>query len=188
MPRFFPERTIIWAEQEVALLRRFTLVAGEIGLFTGVLLRTANAVVMTYSGTPARWTTIAAWYLLAAIVLCGAATAHLGNFPVRQWVWRAPVFAFWETGGAALASVGLLVFHHEFWGSAHAHPHDWPTIVISTLLWHTLAVCAYAVVLAAVVEGLREVLRLREHVGGGAASTPSKPRWRRAGGGEGQTG
>ena len=28
-----------------------------------------------------------------AVVLFGMCTAHLANFTIRQWMWRAPVFA-----------------------------------------------------------------------------------------------
>ena len=180
MPRFFPERTIVWAEHEIAGLRRWTLVPAEIGLLTGLVLRTANSLVMTYSGAPVRWTIIAAWYLAAALLLCGAATAHLANFPVRQWLWRAPVFAAWETGGAAVASAVLIALHREFWGSARANLGDWPTIVVSTLLWHTLAICAYSVVLAGVVEGIRGVLVRHDRATG---NTDASREWE--GGGEG---
>jgi hypothetical protein len=184
MPRFFPERTIVWAEHEIAGLRRWTLVPAEIGLFTGIVLRTGNSLVMTLSGPSVRWTTIAAWYLAVGLLLCGAATLHLANFPVRQWLWRAPVFAAWETAGAGIASAVLIALHREFWGSAPAHLSDWPTIVVSTLLWHTLAICAYSAVLAGVVEGIRKILVRHDRAAG---NTDASREWEGNGNGAGES-
>ncbi len=161
MPRFFPERTIVWAEHEIAWLRRWTLVPAAIGPVTGVVLRVANSLVMTY-GRSGRWTVLIVWYIVAAIVLCSAATVHLGNYPVRMWWWRAPTFALWETLGGAVASAVLIAAHREFWGSAHADFDDWPTIVVSTLILHTIAICLYSAALAGVVESVRAILVRRE--------------------------
>jgi hypothetical protein len=161
MPRFFPERTIIWAEQEIAGLRRWTLVPARIGLATGVALRILNSLVMTY-GPVNRWAIVAWWYVLAAILLCGAVTAHLANYTVRSWLWRAPVFALWETAGGALASALLIAVGRDFWGVAHAHFDDWPTIVLSTLVFHGIVICLFSGMLALVVELLREILLRHE--------------------------
>jgi hypothetical protein len=157
MLRFFPERTIVWAEHEIDWLRRWTLVPAAIGLVTGVVLRATNSIVITYSRS-GRWTVLVIWYVVAAVVLCGAATLHLGNYPVRAWLWRAPLFAVWETVGGAVTSAVLIALHREFWGSAHADFDDWPTIVVSTLILHTAAICLYSAALAGVVESVRAIL------------------------------
>jgi hypothetical protein len=161
LPRFFPERTIVWAEHEIAWLRRWTLVPAAIGLGTGVVLRVTNSVVITY-GPSNRWTFVVVWYVLEAILLCGAATLHLGNYPARTWLWRAPLFAAWETVGGAVASAVLIAAHREFWGAAHADFDDWPGIVVWTLILHTVAICLYSAALAGVVESVRAILVRRE--------------------------
>lgn len=162
MVRFFPERAIVWTDHELAWLRRWTLHPAGIGLATGVVIRCLNAVVMADGSSNARWTIVAVWYVIAVFVLCAVVTVHLGNYPVRQWLMRAPVFALWETAGGAVASAVLIVAHREYWGSAYAELGDWPTIVVSTLFWHMIEICLYSAMLAGVVEIARRVLLERE--------------------------
>jgi hypothetical protein len=157
----FPRRTIAWKVEEPAVLRRLTLSAAEIGLLTGVVLRLAHSVVMT-SSAASGLTWVVWWYILFALALFGATAAHLGNYPVRHWGWRAPLFALYESVGEVVTSLALIAAHRELWGSARAGFDDWPSIAVFILLWRTLTICSFTLVLAGVVQLVRRILDRRD--------------------------
>jgi len=157
MVPLFPRRTIAWKVEEPAAFRRLTLSAAEIGLLTGVVLRLAHSLVMTRAAASSL-TWVVWWYILFALILFGAAAAHLGNYPVRHWGWRAPLFALYESAGEFVTSLVLIAAHRELWGSARAGFADWPSIAISILLWRMLTICSFTLVLAGVVQLVRSIL------------------------------
>src|SRR6476620_3552040 len=74
-------KTSEWDLEEPAALTRIARSPVELALLTGVVIRLFRALVLT------------------TIFLLGMATLHLESFPVREWPWRAPVFAVFETVG-----------------------------------------------------------------------------------------
>jgi hypothetical protein len=112
-----------WDLEEPAAFARIARSPVELALITGVVIRLFRAVVLTHGE-------VSSSYLFAALVLgtlflLGMATLHLGRFPVREWPWRAPLFAVFETAGEMAVSLVLIALHREPWGTARAEFMDW---------------------------------------------------------------
>lgn len=150
MPSWFPRQTIDWgAVEEPPAFRRLSLSLVEMALITGVVLRLLRAV--TYATGRANWVVFGAAVLVGVVLLVGMATAHLANFALRRWLWRAPLFALVTTAGAMATSLLLIALHREPDGTARAHFNDWPGLALRFLLYSELTVCAWAAVLAGVI-------------------------------------
>ena len=89
------------------------------------------------------------------------ATVHLANYPLYRWVWRAPLFAAVEAVAEGATSALLIGFGREPTGSARAEWSDWLPMAWGTLWLRMLEVCAWALILAAVVSIVRKTI-LRE--------------------------
>lgn len=167
MSTFFPKHTIHWHIEEPTVLRRFSLSLWEMALITGVVLRLYRAVVLNYGATT--------WIWLAALgvgvlLFCAMATMHLANYPMRRWVWRAPLFALLEVTSESVTSLLLIWLGREPQGSARAEWSDWPSMAAGTLFTRELTVLAWTAVLAVVVTVVRRVV-LRES----EADEPGEP-------------
>jgi hypothetical protein len=160
---YFPHTTTEWKKfEEPAAFRRFSMSIAEMAIVTGVLFRLYRALAMTLGPTTS-WMYFGAALAVGALFILGMATLHLGNYPVRHWLWRAPVFGAIEAAAESLTSLALIYAHREPIGSERAHPHDWPEIVAQTFLWRLVVVCVFALVLAGVVQFVRYMLLRREH-------------------------
>jgi hypothetical protein len=164
MPVFFPRHTIDWHayENELRLVRRVSLSLVGVAAFTGVVVHLYRWVILTY-GSLDRW-----WFLLAGfgggvLILLGMATAHLANHPIRQWVWRAPLFAVVESATEAVMSAILITLGVERLGTEKAHWHDWPSLAFEILLVRTLIIATFSLVLGVVVQWVRFALLRHEH-------------------------
>ena len=154
MPTFFPRQTIDWrAVEEPAAFRRLSLSLAEMGLLTGVVLRLLRAV--TFTSGHANWVVFGASILAGLVILVGMTTAHLANFSLQRWAWRAPAFALVATAGAMATSLLLIAVHREPEGTARADFHDWPSMALRFLLFSELTVCLWALVLAGVIVVIR---------------------------------
>ena len=83
------------------------------------------------------------------------ATLHLGRFPVREWPWRAPLFAVFETAGEMAVSLVLISLHREPWGTARAEFMDWQPMATAVLFWRLIGVCVWALLLGTTVQFVR---------------------------------
>lgn len=161
MPSFFPRQTIDWrAVEEPAAFRRLSLSLAEMALITGVVLRLLRAV--TFGASRESWLVFAASLIVGLMLLIGMTTAHLANFSLRKWVWRAPLFALVVTAGAMAMSLLLIAMHREPEGTARADFHDWPSMALRFFLFSELTVCLWALVLGVVIllvrrSGMRHV-------------------------------
>jgi hypothetical protein len=79
------------------------------------------------------------------------ASAHLANFPLQRWAWRAPLFAFVETAGEMITSLLLITLGREPDGTARAHFHDWPSMAARALLQSELTICLWMLLLAGII-------------------------------------
>lgn len=150
MPTLFPRQTIDWrAVEEPPAFRRLSLSLVEMALLTGIVLRVLRAV--TFTTGRASWLVFGASILLAVVILIAMTTAHLANFSLQRWSWRAPVFALVTTAGAMATSLLLIAMHREPEGAARADFHDWPSMALRFLLYSELIVCLWALVLAGVI-------------------------------------
>lgn len=162
MPPFFPQVTGTFKLEEPPALRRFSMSIVEMALVTGVVLRLFWALVLT-QGPNDSLVFAGAMFALRLILLFGMAALHLGNYTLRHWLWRAPLFAVLEAAAEALTSLGLIALHREPMGSARATFADWPSMASSTLFWRVVAVVVFAAVLAGVVQLVRYQLLKRAH-------------------------
>ncbi|MDQ3674763.1 MAG: hypothetical protein M3365_10355, partial [Gemmatimonadota bacterium] len=74
---------------------------------------------------------------------------------VREWPYRAPLFAIFETTGEMAMSLVLIGLHREPWGTARAEFSDWQPMATGVLFWRLLAVCVWALLLGATVQFVR---------------------------------
>ncbi|MGQ0538476.1 MAG: hypothetical protein ACT4R6_05985, partial [Gemmatimonadaceae bacterium] len=95
---------------------------------------------------------------LSMILLLGAATLHLGNYTLRQWVWRAPAFGAIEALAEILTSAVLVALGREPIGTGRATWGDWFTVAGGLLVWRTVAVSTFALILGGIVRLVRRWL------------------------------
>jgi hypothetical protein len=149
MPTFFPRHTVDWHLEEPAAFRRLSLSLVEMALVTGVVLRLLRAFAFTH-GRASLILSVGA-VVLWGVILIGMASAHLANFPLQRWAWRAPLFAFVETAGEMITSLLLITLGREPDGTARAHFHDWPSMAARALLQSELTICLWMLLLAGII-------------------------------------
>jgi hypothetical protein len=157
MPAYFPVNTASYPKvDESRAFRRFTSSVAEMAVVTAVVLRVYRALALSLAGANVFFLGLS--FAVGFIVLFGMVTLHLGNFTVRRWVWRAPLFALIEASAESLASLALIALHREPFGSARATFVDWPGIVGSIFTWRVSAIVVFALVLAVVIQLARLTL------------------------------
>jgi len=139
--------------EEPPAFRRLSLSLIEMALLTGIVLRVLRALAFTHGR--ASWLFYGLVFVLGTLVLLGMTTAHLANFPVRAWAWRAPLFAFVEVTGEMITSLLLIALRREPEGTARADFHDWPSMALRALVQSELTICLWALLLAAAIVFVR---------------------------------
>lgn len=162
MPTYFPRHTVAWKVEEPPAFRKLTLSLPEMAIVTGVVVRLIRAVALTH-GSSGNWIFFGGMFALGAVVLFGMLTAHLGNYTIRHWAWRAPAFALIESAAGMLTSLLLIALQREPMGSSRAQFGDWWSMATATLLRHFVGICLFAFLLAGVVQFVRWLLLKREH-------------------------
>jgi hypothetical protein len=153
---FFPKHTIHWHFEEPTMVRRFSLSLGEMAVLTGITLRLYRAVVVSHG--PNSWLYFGGLFVIGVLVLCAMATAHLANYPVKRWVWRAPLFGLLEVAAESATSLLLIWAGREPSGTTRADWHDWFPMTVDTLWTRELVVCLWALFLAAAVFIVRRTM------------------------------
>ena len=162
MAAFFPTATGSWKLEEPAAFRRLSMSIIEMAVMTGVVMRLYNAVALT-NGPTGSWLYIATIVALGIILLLGMATLHIGNYTLKQWLWRAPAFAALEAAAESLTSLFLIALHREPLGAGRAQYADWWGIAGSLLFWRVVGVSLFALLLAGVVQLVRRWLVKKDH-------------------------
>ena len=142
-----------WDLEEPAAFARIARSPVELALITGVLMRLFRAVVLTHGDATSAY--LGAALVLGTLFLLGMATLHLGRFPVREWPWRAPLFAVFETAGEMIVSFVLIALHREPWGTARAEFVDWQAMATGVVFWRVLGVSVWALLLGVTVSFIR---------------------------------
>ncbi|MDE3052465.1 MAG: hypothetical protein KGJ70_01165, partial [Gemmatimonadota bacterium] len=155
MASFFPRQTIELRLEESRAFRRLSFNLVEMGLVTGIVLRLYRSVVLTHG--PSGWLFVVA-VALGLVFILAMATAHLANYPLRQWLRRAPGFAACAAAGEMATSVCLIALNREPNGTARAGFHDWPGMALNTFWTREAAICAWALVLALIVTIVRRAI------------------------------
>jgi hypothetical protein len=169
MARYFPRDRVEWHLEEPRVLRKLTLSLPAMAAISGLLVRLIRVGI---SGISASWWGVFGAIALGLIVLLTIATAHLGNYPVKQWLWRAPLFGLAEGAAEAGVSALLTAMGVERLGSTRAHLSDWPSMATDTIVGtpglafldgRVVMVSLFALVLAGVVQVVRFLLLRSEH-------------------------
>jgi len=154
MPDYFPRRQPVAIRlEEPAAFRRLSVSLVEMAVITGVVLHVYRALVRTHGSDS--WLYGLAAITVGVVGLIGMLTAHLANFPLVRWVWRAPLFALIEVAAEMAVAVLLIWAGREPFGSGRAEFADWPKIASLVLLVRTSIVCLWALLLAGVVTIVR---------------------------------
>src|SRR4051812_33192638 len=153
MSDFFPLHTTTMRIEEPKAFRRFSLSLVEMALITGVLVRVYRSLVLTHGTNNFGY--IAATMTLALVFIVFMATAHLANYPLHHWLWRAPAFAGLEVAGEMATSLLLIWLSREPNGTVRAHFDDWPSMVVRAALYRGLIVVFWSLVLAGIVQIVR---------------------------------
>lgn len=157
---FFPRQTIEWHIEEPRAFRRLSLSLVEMALVTGVLLRVYRSFVLTRGA--GSWLLFGGTIALGILFLLFMTTAHLANFPIPKWTWRAPAFAGVEAVGELVTSVLLILIGREPMGSTRAELHDWPSLAIGTIATRVVIVLVWSLLLAGIVQIVRRTMAAGE--------------------------
>ena len=149
MSTFFPRHSVEWRLEEPPAFRRLSISLVEMALLTGIVLRLLRALTFTHGR--ASWLFYGAAFLVGLLVLLGMTTAHLANWTLRSWVWRAPLFALVEVAGEMATSLLLIALRREPEGAVRAEFHDWPSMALRAFLQSELSICLWAALLAGVI-------------------------------------
>jgi hypothetical protein len=158
---FFPRKTVAWKLEEPPPLRRLSLSLPYMALLTGVLLRLWRSYVLTH-GAPDSWAWVGGTFLIGMVFLYLMVTVHLGNYTLRHWMWRAPVFALLEAGTEIIMSLALTTLGLEPLGADRAELADWLPTSIRTLILRLVGILLFVMVLAVVVSIIRRILLVAE--------------------------
>ena len=156
MPSFFPNHTIEIKIEEPQAFRRFSFSLVEMAIVTGVLIRLIRLVSLTHGSN--NWFYLAGMVTVGLILLLGMLTAHLANYPLHQYLWRAPLFALIEVAAEMATSALLLTVGREANGTVRAHWDDWVGMGLNALLYRGLAIVLWGLILAGVVQLVRRTL------------------------------
>jgi hypothetical protein len=156
MPNFFPRHTLELHIVEPKAFRRISFSLAEMAVVTGVLVRVYRVVVLTHG--PTNWLFIGLTVALGAVFLLGMLTAHLANFPLSQYLWRAPLFAMVEVGAEMLTSALLIALGREANGTVRAHWDDWIGMGLNALLIRGLAIMLWTALLAGAIQIARRTM------------------------------
>src|SRR6476659_3721761 len=132
MPSFFPRQTIEFKVEEPKAFRRFSVSLVEMALVTGVIARLYRLLVLTHGSN--NWLYLGGTIALGIVFLVGMVTAHLANYPLHQYLWRAPAFALIEVAAEMVTSALLIALGHEAYGTVRAHWDDWVGMTLQALL------------------------------------------------------
>lgn len=160
----FPRHSIAWRIEQPHLLRRVTLSLPVMALITGIILRLWRSYALTH-GSPDSWAWVGGTLLVGIAFLFLMCAAHLANFTLRNWLWRAPLFAILEAGTEIGMSLALTALSLEPLGADKAELADWLPSGIRILFFRMLGIVLFSVVLATVVSILRRIIIVADHRG-----------------------
>ncbi len=164
-------------EEMDSAFRRISHSLLEMALITGVLARVLHMLFNAH-GDEIDWHALVGTFVVVPIVMLALVTLYLANYPVRQWVWRAPAFAMAETAAEALTSLVLIAAGRERWGTGRAELGDWPAMAGATLAWRLIMICSFTFVLGAIVQWVRRREFAAERRHGPPPGTPERRRHR----------
>jgi hypothetical protein len=85
-------------------------------------------------------------------------TAHLANFPLSQYLWRAPLFVAAEVAAEMATSALLIALGREANGTVRAHWDDWIGMGLNALLVRGAIIILWSALLAGAVSIARRTV------------------------------
>jgi hypothetical protein len=149
MATFFPRHTVELKLEEPKAFRKFSFSLVEMAIVTGIIARIYRLVVLTHGSN--HWLYVVTVWTLGIVFLLGMLTAHLANYPLRQYVWRAPFFAIVEVAAEMATSALLIWVGREANGTVRAHWDDWIGMTLNALLIRGVAIVSWGLILAGAV-------------------------------------
>jgi hypothetical protein len=162
MSPFFPESPFSGPRMD-SLIARIPRSLIPMALITGIVVHLYRVFVLASPTITFGWISL---FLAGAgeyVLLLSLTTVYLGNHPVRQWIWRVPLFTVVEWLVEAAAVAVLIRIRFERIGSEQARAGDLSSIVIDRLVWHGAAIITFSFILAVVVQTVRYALLKHEH-------------------------
>jgi len=156
MPSFFPNRAVEIKLEEPQAFRRFSFSLVEMAIVTGVLVRLLRLVAFTHGSN--NWVYLSGIFAVGSVLLLGMLTAHLANYPLHQYLWRAPLFALIEVTAEMATSALLTAVGREANGTVRAHWDDMIGMGLHALLYRGLAIVVWGLILAGVVQVVRRTI------------------------------
>lgn len=156
MPTFFPRQTIELRLEEPQAFRKFSFSLVEMAIVTGVVMRIYRLLVLTHGSS--NWLFFGTVFAVGTAILLGMLTAHLANFPLHQYLWRAPAFAAIEVATEMAISALLIFLGREANGTVRAHWDDWPGMTLHALIARGLAIAIWTLILAGVLQIVRRTI------------------------------
>lgn len=157
MTEFFPRNTVAWKLEQPPALRRTSLSLPQMALIAGIAMRLWRSFALTH-GSPDSWAWVGGTFLAGVAFLCLMVTLHLANYTLRNWTWRAPLFAMFESGSEIVTSLALTALNLEPLGADMAEMADWLPTATRIVFWRLLGLSLFTLVLAVVVSVVRRVL------------------------------
>jgi hypothetical protein len=162
MTPFFPESPFTGTRVD-SFIARIPRSLVPMALVTGILVHSYIWFVLARASVNFGWIALLLAFAGRFVLLLGLATVYLGNHPVRQWIWRAPLFAVAESAVEAAMVAVLIMARAERIGTEHAHQRDWWSIVSDILVYHGIAILVFSLILGVVVQIVRYALLKQEH-------------------------
>lgn len=164
MTEFFPRHSVAWRIEQPHALRRLSVSLPQMALVTGIVMRLWRSYALTH-GSADSWAWVGGTFLVGASFLCLMCAIHLANFTLRNWLWRAPLFAVLESGTEIIVSLALTTLNLEPLGAEMAELSDWLPTATRILVWRLSGLITFAIVLGVVVSILRRLILVAEDRG-----------------------
>jgi hypothetical protein len=156
MPTFFPRQTVEFRIEEPKAFRKISFSLVGMALVTGVVVRVYRLFVLTHGSN--NWIYLGGAFALGTVFLFGMLTAHLANYPLHQYLWRAPAFAVIDVLAEMAASALLISVGWEPNGTVRAHWDDWLGMGLNALLIRGMSIVLWALALAVIVSLVRRTI------------------------------
>lgn len=156
MPNFFPRHTVEFRFAEPKAFRRWSYSLAGMAIVTGVIVRVYRLLSLTHGSN--NWIYIGGTFAVGLIFLLGMITAHLANYPLHQYLWRAPLFTLIEVVSEMAVSAFLIAVGREPNGTVRAHWDDWVGMSVDTLVKRGISILLWAIILGGVVNLVRRTL------------------------------
>lgn len=148
--------------EEPGIIRKLSLNVVVMALITGASLRLYRAAILQF-GWSNSWLWIMGTFLGGVAILFLLTTVHIGNYPVRHWFWRAPLFAVLEAGVEIGVSLALTLYGLERIGSLTATLEDWQGSALKLAIVRVIGIMVFTLLLALVSTVVRLAILPKKH-------------------------